>query len=376
MKGLRDSLVDWVDDRMARMLATPRAWGSDEAVEMQVLLLLQLRALALRPELQAEASSSLVDAYIAYLAKTYPDKPRRPLYQIVEPDRLGMNLAAELRKIVDVFVKNTLAENPFQHNELAIRLVFDAGQTPAASTVTGYYEEFRRAARAVARPGDKAVGRAQKPIEAATDFALSDVRVTPRNGAPAEALLLLGPARGAANTQRDYLVEMQAREAVTNLVAMGEWASSSDAVDRVPVDNVEQRNRVALQALRVLPRRGLSRVEIGGQLIGRSRPVEFRPEHERRLVEVIGAMAPSEPFDKVDVIRAIDLDRGLVVLKSRLQCYIRPPELLGEVATVGVPARVRGTLFRPFSGRAFVLADAVEPQDASEPLDAREPERS
>lgn len=184
MKGLRDTLVDWVDARTKNMLATPRAWGSDEAVEMQILLLLQVRALALRPELEIEAPGRLVDAYLTYLTKAYPERPHRPLHQIVEADRLGLNLAAELRKVVDIFTRQTLAENPFQHHELAIRLVFEQGRTPATSAVTGYYEEFRRACRAVARPFGKTAGRATKSIEDATDFALSDVRV---NGAQSHA---------------------------------------------------------------------------------------------------------------------------------------------------------------------------------------------
>lgn len=276
--------------------------------------------------------------------------------------RLGLNIAAELGKVVDLFVKNTLAENPFEHNELAIRLVFEEGKTPATSAVTGYYEEFRRAARAVARPSAKTTGRAKKPIETATDFALSDVRVTPRNGAPAEALLLLGaPGEG----QRDYVVESQVRDAIASLLAMGEWAGSSDTVDQVPMDNLEQRSRIAVQALRVLPRRGLARVEIGGSMIGRSKPVELKPEHELRFVEVIGATAPSEPFDEVDEIRAIDLDRGLVMLKPRIACYLRP-EQLGEVATVGVRARVQGRVYRPFSGKPFVLVDTIEPEESGE----------
>lgn len=357
MRGLRDTLVGWIDERIKNMLATPRAFGSDEAIEMQTLLLLEMRSLTLRPEQEIDAPGRLVDAYTTYLAKAYPEKPNRPLCQIVESDHLGLKLAVELQKAVDVFTHHMLEENPFQHSDVAIRLTFEQGKVPTTSAFTGYYEEFRRAARAVARPRDKRTGRVTKAIEAATDFALNDARVTPRNGAPAEVLLLLGMSPG----QRDHLAEQQVRDALSGLVEMGAWAGSSENVAHAPVDDPEQRTRVAVQALRILPRRGVASVSIGGLLIGRSRPVELRGEHQRRIVEVIGSTTRPEPFERHDVVRGIDLDRGLILLgrQDRLPCYVYP-ELLGDVAVAGIGVRVRGQLYRPVFGKPFVLAEAIE----------------
>lgn len=363
MKPLRDTIVTWADQRIADMLAAPRMWGSDEAIEMQTILLLELRALATRPEPELANPRRILDAYAAYLQKSFPDRPHRPLFQLIQTDDLGLSLARELQKIVDIFRLNMLEENPFQHSDVAIRLTFEPGKKPTTSAFTSYYEEFRRAARAVARPRDKATGRVAKGIEVATDFALDDVRVTPRNGAPAEVLLLLDAGLG----QGDLVAEEQVRDALTSLVAMGEWASSSTDVTEVPVDDVEQRTRVAVQALRILPRRGIATADIGGRLIGRSRPVAFRAEHERRLVDVIGSTTKSEPFETQDEIRGIDLDRGLVILgkKERLTCYVRR-EQLGSVALVGVQAHVRGSLFRPLTGRPFALAEAIDFSDSPE----------
>jgi hypothetical protein len=364
MKGFRDILVNWVDQRMDDMLATPRMWGSDEAIEMQALLLFEVRALAMRPEQEIANPGRIMDAYAAYLAQTYPAKPHRPLCQIVEPDDLGLTLAAELRKFRDAFLPNMLEENPFQHSDVAIRLTFEPDKTPTASAVTGYYEEFRRAARAVARPRGKATGRAAKNIEEATDFTLNDVRVTPPNGSPAEALLLLGAEPPG---QRELFPNEQVRDALSNLIAMGEWASSGAELSDLPVDDVEQRTRVAVQALRILPRRGISKVSLGGKLVGRSRPVEFYAHQERRIVDVIGATMAAEPFDRQDETRGVDLDRGVVILgqKDRLTCHVRSGDL-GSVARAGVQAHVRGKLFRPFSRRPFVLAEELVWLDSPE----------
>lgn len=142
---------------------------------------------------------------------------------------------------------------------------------------------------------------------------------------------------------------------------MVEWAETSTGVRELRIDDVEQRTRTAVQALRLLPRRGIKTVAIGGKLIARQKPIEVRAEHEKRFLEVVGAETKPAAFDEKEEIRAIDLDRGLVVLgkKARLPCYVRP-ELLGEVAAVGVQARIVGKLYRPLQGKPFVLADEID----------------
>lgn len=363
MSTLRDTIIRWIDKRVNAMLEAPRAWGSDEAVEMQILLLLQFRTLTLRPDFDHGDPGSLVDAYMDYLGRIYPQNQHQPLHKIIETDRLGFNIAKELETIVRVFNENMLEENPFQHNPLALRLIFENGKTPTTTALTGYYEEFRRATRAVARGTAKSVGRAPKAIEDATDFALADVRITPKNGAPAEALLLLG---AAVSETRDWIAEASVRQAIVDLATMGEWATSDADVHALPVDDMEQRSRMTVQAMRIVPHRGIVKAEIGGTMIGRAKPVVFRPEHERRFLTVLGSSAPSEAYDHTDEVRGIDLDRGLVILtrKTRLPCYVRP-EHLQDVTEVGILARVEGTLYKPLGGRPFVMVSRMTPAEAT-----------
>ncbi len=107
-------------------------------------------------------------------------------------------------------------------NDLFIRLT-SPGRLPNASSVTGYYEEFRRATRAIAqRPF--LVPRAFKALlEAATDFALSDVQVVHRNGRPARRLC-------SAWTELREQLELEHDERVTfalsNVSALAAWAHS------------------------------------------------------------------------------------------------------------------------------------------------------
>ncbi len=360
MSSLRETIATWANQRIDEMLSAPRMWGSLEAVEMQVLQLLEMRALALRTTQELENPRRVLDTYMAFLRERYPKRPPDPLFRLVG-DLSESEFGDALQEFRATLARTILVENPFEHSELAIKLTFDVGRHPSTSAFTGYYEEFRRAARAAVRTGEKATGRAKKDIEGATDFTLEDTIVSPPNGAAGEVLLRLGAGVGKKNSEADDRV----RDALSTIMTLAEWASTDSSVSDLRVDDVEQRTRTAVQTLRLLPRRGIKTVALGGKLVARPKPVEIRAEHEKRFLEVVGAEATPEKFDERDEVRAIDLDRGLLVLGKvgRTQCFVNR-ELLGEVAAVGVQARVVGLRYRPLGGRAFVLADAVEIEEA------------
>jgi hypothetical protein len=76
MGDIRDTIVTWADQYLLEILAAPRMWGSLEAVEMQVLQLLEVRALALRPDQELASPRRVLDTYTAFLRDRYP-KHRR-----------------------------------------------------------------------------------------------------------------------------------------------------------------------------------------------------------------------------------------------------------------------------------------------------------
>jgi hypothetical protein len=335
---------------------------------MQMLLLMQVRALAQRPEQELEEPRRILDTYLAYLARRFPNRAQAPLFELIAPDDEDCTkLSHELRAFATVLRESMLEENPFQHNDLAIKLTFGSGQMPTASAFTGYYEEFRRTARAVARRAERVTGRAPKDIEAATDFVLTDTRVRHPNGQPADVVLLLGavppvarqaalfPEKTASIPEPDRV-----RDALAGLLTMGEWAAAGAPLGDLPFDDADQRVRLAVQARRMLPSRGIETAAIGGRLIGRSKPVEFRADFEPRFREVLRAALLPEPFERRDNIRAVDLDRGRILLgKQRLRCYLQPG-MLGDHAEVGVMARIQGQLYQPLGESPFVLVDKLE----------------
>ncbi|MEP7125621.1 MAG: hypothetical protein ABJE95_32115 [Byssovorax sp.] len=113
-QDLKDTIVTWVDERIDDMLAAPRMWGSDEAVEMQTLLLLELRALTVSPAAELANPRRIVDAYAAHLASAFPTQPHRPLFQLITPDPLGATMAHELRKVVNALRPSTSMPAPHQ----------------------------------------------------------------------------------------------------------------------------------------------------------------------------------------------------------------------------------------------------------------------
>jgi hypothetical protein len=359
MSARRELLVEWIDRRTREIVATPRMWGAAEAVEMQVLQLLEMRVFALRPELERENPRLVMDAYVAFLRDRFPTSAPAPLCSLVGGAPDAALFRETLSDFQEFIARKVLKENPFEHSLLAVKLTFHPGRLPNAAAFTGYYEDFRRATRAAVRSTEVGAGRLTRELERATDFTLEDAEVTPPNGAPGEVLLRLGQGTG----QQDFDADGRVRDALSTIVTIAEWAATPAPIDALPVDDVQQRTKAAVQALRILPRRGIRTVSLGGRLIARSRPVELSTEHEKRFLAVVGAEAAVETFDTKEEIRAIDLDRGLLLLgKARVHCYVRPDQL-SEITAVGIQARIRGQLYRPIGSRPFVIVESIQTEE-------------
>lgn len=355
MSSLPRTITAWADARIADMLAAPRMWGSDEAVELQILQLHEIRALALRPAQELENPRGVLEAYQAFLQRKFPGVPPAPLFTLVEHLE-ATAFGAALAEFSAALRKSLREEDPFEHAAVALRLTFDSTRSPSMAALSGYYEEFRRATRAGARER-AGPGRARKGIEEATDFSLDDIVYSAPNGAAGQVTLELGPPA----RQADWIADDRVRDTLTSFVTVAEWAEGGAEVSELRIDDAEARTRAAVQVRRLVPRGSIRSVSFGGKLLSRSVPAVLRGEHEARILKVVSELTAPEPFDMSEVIRAIDLDRGLLVLgkQARIPCYVRP-ELLHEIAQVGVRAQVVGQRYRPLKGPAFVLAERVE----------------
>src|SRR5690554_3352172 len=129
MSDLRNTIVTWTDQYMDEILAAPLMWGSLEAVEMQILQLLEVRAMALRPTQERVNPRRVIDTYNAFLRDRYPGRPSSALSNLVgrldDSEATFVTLINEFR---DMMVRAVLPENPFAHSQLAVRLTFEIGR--------------------------------------------------------------------------------------------------------------------------------------------------------------------------------------------------------------------------------------------------------
>ncbi|MFI5296469.1 MAG: hypothetical protein ACHREM_00105 [Polyangiales bacterium] len=95
-------LVAWVEERIESMLKTPGMWGSNEAIEMQVLTLLDVIAFQ-RGAL--DHPRKIFDAYCAFLRERFPEKGNHPLFQLVDDEDRFVAILGD-------FVKTQTTEAP------------------------------------------------------------------------------------------------------------------------------------------------------------------------------------------------------------------------------------------------------------------------
>ncbi|MCA2977693.1 MAG: hypothetical protein INH41_02370 [Myxococcaceae bacterium] len=346
MTTARQAMVAWVDRRIDDILRAPPMWGSDEAVELQVLQLLEMRDAAQNPTAANAQPRRVLERYAEFLRSRRPRKVGPAA--VIAP---GAELAPLLRAFADTLRAELQPENPFEIHDLAIRLTFSDHKRAAASAVSTYIDGLRRAVRAVAGKGS--AGRPARGIGQATDYALEDLELAPPNGAAGTATVCLGAAR----SQRDFEAEERVRDGFSKLIAVTEWAAHDTPLGALQLSDA---SRVALQAQRLLPSAGIDQVELGGRLLARPSPVIFRASQRRRLLEVATSGATQEPFEREDEIRALDLDRGTISIgkQQRVECFAAP-DLLELVTEVGVTAKIVGTLIKRIVGKPFVVVDSL-----------------
>lgn len=336
-------------------------WGAHlEAVELQILTLLEVRALGLDFERERDQPRRILDKYVRLLAEKFGSDSPRPLHELIDPadDARFAALARELSDALRVPAGDG-DDDFFRYSHVGIELSFRPGQFLRAQTVTSYYEDFRRATRALARAGSGRTGRVERYVESGSDFALESIQITPLNGVPARARIALGAPYG----QRDLIADDRVRSALKWMLDVGERADREgpEALTNFGADlDVESRTRTLVQTLRILPRGGVEEVKIGGTYVGH-RPVGFRRVHAPKVMAAVAEGTAPGPYDVTARIRAIDLDRGSIThgrkKDERILCYLPPDHRLTRV---GVDARIVGKRYQPRHGHPFVIAEEIE----------------
>jgi hypothetical protein len=368
MSSLKDRVLQFIDGQLDAIHKRPGMWGPGIAVELQVLQLLELRSVVLRPALEASNPRTVLDAYDGFVARQFPGAPPEPLSAVLERSGRAAELTSILARFRGEIVREMPPEDVFGAHDLVLRLwLREEIEVPRASTLSSYYDVFRRVLRAVSRPKGTR-GRASQAIEDAIDFALADVLVVAAGAEPAHIVLPLdqiGKA-GAASVG----------EGVRRLVAVNEWAAEREA----PVGVLEERlegqgvaQHVAAQALRIMPsmEENLRMVELGGKLAGRAVPVRIQPVHADRMVQVVKRSPALTEFDEIGSVRAVDKDQCSMRLRlhrpmagvSAVQCWMDDARLVERASRALVDAariRVVGSRYRDPGSPAMVIVRDIQ----------------
>ncbi len=362
-------LLHFVDQQLDSLTRRPQMWGTTLAVELQTLLLLEVRSVLLRPEFDRHNPRAVRQALAAFVAEKFPDAPGRPIANQPLAGDPYQSLSDLLFEFRTRLVADMHPDNPFEANDLAVVLRLKKGaRQPLASSVGGYLEELRRALRGILR--QKTTGRTARELEEVTDFDLTNVSVVPANGAPGRVVLPLQyrpPAQ--VTTAHVNAADVELQHALADVAATVQWAAGGAAVEElaaVLTDSV-QRGKVATQTLRLMPRgNDVDFVELGGRLFSRPDPIRLNRDQKPRVKMVRMEGFSSVPIIREGSVRQLDLDDGTFGLKvdkkTRIRCVLSDWDLLPIVQDVlGGSARIVGKEVQPNSGNMFIWVEAIEP---------------
>lgn len=369
MRALQERILKFIDDQLDAISKQPAMWGPDIAVELQILQLLELRSVVLRPALEASNPRAVLDAYEEFLARKFPETSPIALASILTRTERANELTTIMGDFRRELVAQMLPEDDvFGSHDLVLKLWLHEGvRVPRASTLSSYYDVFRRVLRAVSRPRGTR-GRAAQEIEDAIDFAMPEVSIAPANGARAHIVLPLDrlEPRRSANVE----------QGIQRIVTVNEWAGEREK----PVSELARQMEgqtiaelVAAQALRLMSstEEAVQTVELGGKLVRRAHPVRIEPAYAERMVDVVKQSSSLIDFDEVGSVRAVDIDRRSVRLRLSkmvggvlsIQCWVedaRLVEMAGKALLDGDRIRVTGSLYRNPGSPAMVIARNIQ----------------
>ena len=365
MSQTDSAVLQHIRDRLDHMLQFPEFWGSEEALELQVLQLLEAHAIARNPQVdRARLFQDLQAAYRRFVGRISP-RDNRLLSQRPNVDTAAL---VSWLSVFRIAWETGIAEpNPYEVHDVVLSLQFDDSVTlPPASMIGHYYETFRRVIRGIARPNQ--VGRTPRELELATEFVTPELRIIPRNGAPGRVVL---PLELPAPAQQDLSIASPlaaVRDALSHVATVVEWANSSERVEKIAsvLPQSEHRQRVASQTLRLLPGAHslCNLVEFGGRALGRLSPMQLRPGLTPRLNEVVRYGQTAERFEMGGIIRKLDLDRGIIGVRPvgggrRVDLWVTS-EIEIEPTLLDATVRLVGDRYVDALGRRTLIVSTLD----------------
>jgi hypothetical protein len=363
-------MVDRIDESLDLMAKAPRMWGSPESMELQALLLLELRAMASRHSvLHGRRPSGLREAYERFVTDTLGAAGTGSL---LSSGLEAVGRTNELHTLLTSFAngfETWLPADDTSEDDLTIEIRGAPGAALPFSAVCKYYENFQHGLQSLAKQAGKAAGMSASEASKSANYPTPTMTVAAtRGGGQVVRLSLSQPQWGQLELDRTDRPEQIVRSAVGVAARVARWAGKgapigeSASVSRRPADRVE----AAFQTMKMLPPEGIASVRIGGRLVGAEGAVELRPQHAEHLVTAIEREKTSVEFDGQGQVRALDLDQVWFRIRSKtssVKCWATERKNLMTKAQDALNdqrvVRVVGKMFRVRHKAWVIVSDLI-----------------
>nr|MBK7067278.1 hypothetical protein [Deltaproteobacteria bacterium] len=393
MTPLRQQIEARIDAVLDGMLLAPQMYGPPDGVELQALLLLELRAFIARPEAETRHPRRVFEAWLrhlreGHLREGHPGASNTLLAAALlrlhsaDVERQYGELATALADFRRELIGELTPDNPFATYDLALAVRMKKGKAlPPAAKVGALYGLVGQVMRSVVRPNGGGRGKLSRDHEDAIAVRpAGGFEIVPENGVGAQIVMPFAWPTGAQGQLiAGESAEDTVRRTFARFVDVAAWAS--DGVE--PVESLIQvvseeatRTRMVLDAMRLVPSitGDIEAMELGGRAIQRELPVKLRAQAQGRLLGVLQHQQTPIAFSATGTLRMVDLDEGRVRLrmvdgdkKSSIEVWLGSGSAFdGLSAMLGRDVAIEGTRFAGERRAPFVVATRVNLIDSAE----------
>ncbi|MEZ4309847.1 MAG: hypothetical protein R3F14_17555 [Polyangiaceae bacterium] len=358
-------------------------------MELQTLLLLELRTFAAHRVGFQRNPYEARNAYYDFLAKEFPKAPNRPVFAQIEASGRAQDMPRYVAKLRAFVSKQVEERSISEDGDLLLGLEFKRDFQPSFSTICAYYTQFRDTAKRTATGLDNIAARDAKAIRGMFDFPLPSVRTyLTETNAVGVVLPFARSTIPQLNMGPSFSrqLEREAEAGLKKLVDLVQWASGTKdqraAVKILPNDDV--RRLFATCAMSLLPANDVGVVKMGGEFLRARDPQILLGTYAVRLRGILDrTLAPEDDSYAVTApISTVDFDQrkfSIRVGKSKVACWVDMNESLMDRVRVAVGnktmVRVVGSMYRNSlsklkNDRRYLVVRSVEPGPQEEPLAA------
>jgi len=265
LRPLRQQIESRIDEVLDGMLVAPEMYGPPDGVELQALLLLELRAFVARPELERAHPRRVFEAWLRHFRSRYPEANNTLLATVLlrlhpdDAERQYEDLKALLSDFRAQLVGALPQDNPFATYDLALAIRMKRGKAlPAVAKVGALYGLVGQVMRSVVRRDGGGRGKLSREYEDAIAVRpAGGFEVVPENGVGAQIVMPFSwPTSAQGTLVAGDSPDDTVRRTFARFVDVAAWASDGDE----PVDSLIQvvsensvRTRMVLDAMRLLP---------------------------------------------------------------------------------------------------------------------------